>query len=147
MHRRMTYCCHPDYIVPESPVSHSNEVLNNSLLTAWYDGVRVVILCLFLAYSKKKSLTFSAIWRMSHLRRHKENMGWTYLSWWQERPPLVNELCKHAIRPTLVNLPESTKYREFIVGHAHINLLRIQVSEDGLKNMSFLPHQLERKFL
>ena len=30
-------------------------------LTAWYDGVRVVILCLFLAYSKKNFLTFSAI--------------------------------------------------------------------------------------
>ncbi len=30
------------------------------LLTAWYEGVRVVILCLFRAYSKKKCLTFSA---------------------------------------------------------------------------------------
>lgn len=32
-----------------------------SLLTAWYDGVIVVILCRFLAYSKKNNLTFSAI--------------------------------------------------------------------------------------
>lgn len=29
-------------------------------LTAWYEGVRVVILCLLRAYSKKKCFTFSA---------------------------------------------------------------------------------------
>jgi hypothetical protein len=29
--------------------------------TAWYEGVNVVILCRFLACSKKNSLTFSAI--------------------------------------------------------------------------------------
>lgn len=29
--------------------------------TAWYEGVRVVILCLFLACSKKNVLTLSAI--------------------------------------------------------------------------------------
>lgn len=60
---QFAYGCHLGYIAPINKVNGcSEDVRVDMTLTAWYDGVRVVILCLFLAYSKKKSLTLSAIY-------------------------------------------------------------------------------------
>lgn len=46
----------------------------------------------------------------------------TDLSRAEESPQILNHAIKHAIRTTLLNFPQLSKYGKLIVGHAHVDL-------------------------
>jgi len=45
----------------------------------------------------------------------------------QHLPPLIHQLRKHTIRSTFLHLPEPAKDGEFIVGHAHVCFVGLDV--------------------
>ena len=51
-----------------------------------------------------------------------------YLSRREERAPLVHQLGEHAIWPTFLNLAQSAEHRKLIVSHAHVSLVRLNIS-------------------
>ena len=81
----------------------------------------VVILCRFLAYSKKKSFTFAAIWGLDEADKFIHPLG-TYLNWGQNRAPFVDKLREHAVRAALFHFAQATEDGKLVVCHTHVNL-------------------------
>lgn len=101
---------------------------NKGTPTAWYEGVNVVILCLFRACSKKNNFTLSAICETPVTRvivsqaLDDASRSRPYLNGRQERTPLVYQLGEHAVWSTLFHLSKPPKHGELVIGHPHVHL-------------------------
>jgi hypothetical protein len=83
--------------------------------------VSVVILCRLRAYSKKKSLTFSAICAAGQCAI-SGGAGRTHGGRAALRAPLLCELAEHRVRAGLADLAQAPEDAELVVRHAHVRL-------------------------